>query len=213
MLINRRRSCNGSSLHEQIFTGPPWTSAVLDEQYYAPLDIGKDCRTASFTWTGQQNASYGTANPGAWSAMRRFIKLVSILLKLRHVGQPLPQSRCTDHLSQRSAMGQHRQSQPNDRQNTARQKSGKQQHADSDNASSRAGAGHDPKQQQQDPGIGRSPGGSGDGSAPRAGGKRNADNPSLSANQQDRRSQSGSQRGGDSVEALQDEQDSQDSKS
>jgi uncharacterized protein involved in copper resistance len=185
---------------------------VLDERYYAPLDIGKDCRTASFTWTGQQNASYGTANPGAWSAMRRFIKLVSILLKLRYVGQPSPQSRCTDHLSQRSAMGQHRQSQGNDRQNSARQKSGKQQHADSVNASSRASVAHGPKQQQQDPGTGRSPRGSGDGSAPRAGGKRNADNPSLSANQQDRRGQSGSQRGGDSVEALQDQQDSQDSK-
>jgi hypothetical protein len=176
------------------------------------IDIGKDCRTASFTWTGQQNASYGTARLGAWSAMRRFIKRVSILLRLRHVGQPLPQSRCTDHLSQRSAMGQHRQSQGNDRQNIARQKSRKQQHADSDNASSRTSAGHGPQQQQQDQGTGRSPRGSGDGSAPRAGGNRNADNPSLSANQQDRRGQSGSQRGGDSVEALQDEQDSQDSK-
>jgi hypothetical protein len=212
MLINRRRRCSGSSPHGQIFIGPPWTSVVLEEQYYAPLDIGKDCRTASFTWTRQQNASYGTANPGAWSAMRRFIKLVSILLRLRHVGQPLPQSRCTDHLSQRSAMGKHRQSQDNDRQNSARQKSGKQQHGDSDNASSRAGVAHGPKQQQQDPGAGRSPRASGDGSAPRGGGKRNADNPSLSANQQDRRGQSGSQRGGDSVEALQDEQDSQDGK-
>jgi hypothetical protein len=62
------------------------------------IDIGKDCRTASFTWTGQQNASCGTARLGAWSAMRRFIKLVSILLRLRRVGQPLPQSRRTDHL-------------------------------------------------------------------------------------------------------------------
>ena len=109
-------------------------------------------------------------------------------------------------------MGKHRQSQDNDRQNSARQKSGKQQHGDSDNASSRAGVAHGPKQQQQDPGAGRSPRASGDGSAPRGGGKRNADNPSLSANQQDRRGQSGSQRGGDSVEALQDEQDSQDGK-
>lgn len=174
------------------------------------IDIGKDCRTASFTWTGQQNVSYGTARLGGWSAMRRFIKLVSILLRLRHVGQPLPQSRCTDHLSQRSAMGQHRQSQGNDRQNAETQKSRKQQHADSDNASLRASAGHGPQQQQQDQGTGRSPRGSGDGSAPRAGGNRNADNPSLSANQQ--WGQSGSQRGGDSVEALQDEQDSQDSK-
>jgi hypothetical protein len=176
------------------------------------IDIGKDCRTASFTWTGQQNASYGTARLGAWSAMRRLIKLVSILLRLREVGQPLRQSRCTDHLSQRSAMGQHRQSQGDDRQNTARQKSGKQQHADSDNASSRTSAGHGPQQQQQDQGAGRSPRGSGDGTAPRAESTRNSDNPSLSANQQDRRGQSGSQRGGDSVEAPQDEQDSQDSK-
>jgi hypothetical protein len=176
------------------------------------IDIGKDCRTASFTRTGQQNGSYGTARLGAWSAMRRLIKRVSILLRLRHVGQPLPQSRCTDHLSQRSAMGQHRQSQGNDRQNIARQKSRNQQHADSDNGSSRTSAGHGPQQQQQDQGTGRSPRGSGDGSAPRAGGNRNADNPSLSANQQDRRGQSGSQRGGDSVEALQDQQDSQDSK-
>ena len=106
-------------------------------------------------------------------------------------------------------MGQHRQSQGNDRQNIARQKSGKQQHADSDNASSRTSAGHGP--QRQDQGTGCSPRGSSDGSAPGAGGKRNADNPSLSANQQDRRGQSGSQRGGDSVEARQDEQDSQDS--
>jgi hypothetical protein len=115
-------------------------------------------------------------------------------------------------LRQRSAMGQHRQSQGNDRQNTARQKSGKQQHADSDNASSRTSAAHGPQQQQQDPGTGRAPRGSGDASAPRAGGNRNADNPSLSANQQDRRGQSGSQRGGDSVEAPQDDQDQQDSK-
>ena len=108
-------------------------------------------------------------------------------------------------------MGQHRQSQSNDRQNTARQKSGKQQHAETDNAPSRTGPAHGPQQQQQDRGTARPPRGS-DGTAPRAGSNRNADNPSLSANQQDRRGQSGSQRGGDSVEALQDEQDSQDSK-
>ena len=108
-------------------------------------------------------------------------------------------------------MGQHRQSQSNDRQNTARQKSGKQQHADSDNASSPTGAARGPEQQQQDQGTARSPRGS-DGTAPRAASKRNADNPSLSANQQDRRGQSVSQRVGDSVDAPQDEQDSQDSK-
>jgi hypothetical protein len=113
--------------------------------------------------------------------------------------------------SQRTAMGQHRQSQSNNRQNTARQKSSKQQHADSDTASSRTGAARGPQQQQQDQGAGRSPRGSGDGTAPRAGSNRNADNPSLSANQQDRRGQSGSQRGGDSVEAPQDKEDSQDS--
>ena len=107
-------------------------------------------------------------------------------------------------------MGQHRQSQSNDRQNTARQKSGKQQHAETDNAPSRTGAAHGPQQQQQDRGTARPPRGS-DGTAPRAGSSRNADNPSLSANQQDRRGQSGSQRGGDSVEAPQDERDSQDS--
>jgi hypothetical protein len=108
-------------------------------------------------------------------------------------------------------MGQHRQSQSTDRQNTARQKSGKQQHPGSDNAASPTGAARGPEQQQQDQGTARSPRGS-DGTAPRAGSKRNADNPSLSANQQDRRGQSESQRGEGSVEAPQDEQNSQDSK-
>ena len=73
-------------------------------------------------------------------------------------------------------MGQHRQSQSNDRQNTAKQKSGKQQQAESGNPSSHTSATRGPEQQQQDQGTARPPSGS-DGTAPRAGSNRNADNP------------------------------------
>ena len=93
----RRAEARRTSKYSSVRRGPLWCS-VSDIMLL--IDIGKDCRTARFTWTGQQNASYGTARPAAWSAMRRFIKLVSILLRLQHAGQPLPQSRCTDHLSQ-----------------------------------------------------------------------------------------------------------------
>lgn len=98
-------------------------------------------------------------------------------------------------------MGKHRLSQNNDPKRTAQQLSGKQQHADSDKATSRPAARN--PQQQQNQATGRSQQGSGDGAAPRAGSSRDAHNPSLSANQEDRRGQQGSR---DSVESLQGEQ-------
>ncbi|MDQ6923190.1 MAG: hypothetical protein M3Z74_03390 [Pseudomonadota bacterium] len=98
-------------------------------------------------------------------------------------------------------MGKHRLSQKNDQKQAGQQRSGAQQHADSDKASSRPAARN--AQQQQHQGTGCSQQGSGDGAAPRAGSNRDADNPSLSANQEDRRGQQGS-RG--SVESLQGEQ-------
>jgi hypothetical protein len=97
-------------------------------------------------------------------------------------------------------MGKHRQSQNNDPKRTAQQQSGKQQHADSDKASSRPAV-HNPRQQQNQD---RSQLGSGDRATPRAGSNQGADNPSLSANQEDRRNQQASR---DSVESLQGEQD------
>jgi hypothetical protein len=87
------------------------------------------------------------------------------------------------------------------RKQAGQQQSGKQQHADSDKASSRPAARN--AQQQQNQGAGRSQQGSGDGAAPRVGSRRDADNPSLSANQEDRR---GQQAPRDSVESLQGEQ-------
>jgi len=98
-------------------------------------------------------------------------------------------------------MGKHRLSQDNDQKRTGEQQSGKQQHADSDRASSRAAARN--AQQQQNQGTGSSQQGSGDGAAPRAGSSRDADNPSLSANQEDRRGQQASR---DSVESLRGEE-------
>lgn len=99
-------------------------------------------------------------------------------------------------------MGKHRLSQDNDQKRAGQQQSGKQQHADSDKTSSRPAARN--AQQQQNQGSGRSQQlGSGDGATPRAGSNRDADNPSLSANQEDRRGQQTSQ---DSVESLQGEQ-------
>ena len=98
-------------------------------------------------------------------------------------------------------MGKHRLSQNSDQKPAGAQQSGKQQHADSDKASSRPAARN--AQQQQNQGTGRSRQGSGDGAAPRAGSNRDADNPSLSANQEDRRGQQGSR---DSVESSQGDQ-------
>jgi hypothetical protein len=98
-------------------------------------------------------------------------------------------------------MGKHRQSQNKDQKHAGQQQSGKQQHADSDKASSRPAARN--AQQQQNQGTGCSQQGSGDGAAPRAVSNRDADNPSLSANQEDRRGQQGSR---DSVESSQGEQ-------
>jgi hypothetical protein len=99
-------------------------------------------------------------------------------------------------------MGKHRPSQNNDPKRTAQQQSGKQQRADSDKASSRPAAPNPQQQQNQD--TGRSQLGSGDGAMPRAGSNRGADNPSLSANQEDRRGQEASRY---SVESLEGEQD------
>jgi hypothetical protein len=99
-------------------------------------------------------------------------------------------------------MGQHRQSKTD--QKIGQQQSGKQQRAESDKTSSRTGAASNPQQQTQ--GGGGSQQGSADGTAPRAGGNRDSDNPSLSANQDDRRGKQGSQSGRDSVESLRDEQ-------
>jgi hypothetical protein len=98
-------------------------------------------------------------------------------------------------------MGKHRLSQNNDQKQAGQQQSGKQQHPDSDKASSRPAARH--AQQQQNQGAGGSQQGSGDGVAPRAGSSRDAGNPSLSANQEDRRGQQASR---DSVESVQGEQ-------
>lgn len=97
-------------------------------------------------------------------------------------------------------MGTHRQSQNSDQKHAGQQQNGKQQHADSDKVSSRPAARDAQKQQNQ--GTGCSQQGSGDGAAPRAGSNRDADNPSLSANQEDRRGQQGSR---DSVESSQGE--------
>jgi hypothetical protein len=97
-------------------------------------------------------------------------------------------------------MGKHRLLHSNQK-HPAQQPSGKQQQADSDKTSSRPAARN--AQQQQNQGTGRSQLGSGDGAAPRAGSNRDADNPSLSANQEDRRGQQGSR---DSVESSQGEQ-------
>ena len=98
-------------------------------------------------------------------------------------------------------MGKHRPSQNSDQKRASQQQRGKQQHADSDKASSRPAARD--AQQQQNEGTGRSQQGSGDGAAPRAVSNRGADNPSLSANQEDRRGQQGSR---DSVECPQGDQ-------
>ena len=98
-------------------------------------------------------------------------------------------------------MGKHRLSQNNDRKQAGQQRSGEQQHRDSDKATSRPAARNAQQQQYQD--TGGSQQGSGDGAAPRAGSSRDAGNPSLSANQEDRRGQQASR---DSVESLQGEQ-------
>ncbi len=84
-------------------------------------------------------------------------------------------------------MGQHRQSQSNDEKNTADEQGEKQQKADPDKSSSRTSGS---RQQQQDQDAGRSQQGGSNVNAPRAGG-RDSDNPSESANQEDRRTTSG----------------------
>jgi hypothetical protein len=77
-------------------------------------------------------------------------------------------------------MGQHRQSQ--DPKNRSKQQGASQQDADRDKALSRTTG--KPQQQQYQEG-GRSQQGDSDGSAPRAGIRRDPENPSESANQED----------------------------
>ena len=90
-------------------------------------------------------------------------------------------------------MVQHRQSQSNDEKNTGRKRNGKQQRADYHKTSSSSAARN--PQQQQGQGAGSSQQGSADGTTPRAGSNRGADNPSLSANQEERRGSRDAQRG------------------
>ena len=94
-------------------------------------------------------------------------------------------------------MGQRRQSQSNDEKNSSRKRNGKQQRVGKDKASAPA---RSPQQRSQ--GADRSQQAFSDGAAPRAGSSRDADNPSLSANQEDHRGEQDARRG-DSVESLQ----------
>jgi hypothetical protein len=98
-------------------------------------------------------------------------------------------------------MGQHRQSQSNDEKNTGGKRTGKQQSANNAKTASTASAPKPAQQQGQD--ARRSQPGSSDGTSPRAGSNRDADNPSQSANQEDRHSQEDTHRARDSVEGLQ----------
>jgi hypothetical protein len=106
----------------------------------------------------------------------------------------------TINFSQRNTMGQHRQSQSNDEKNTGRKRTGKQQRANDAKTSSSPSARSPAQQQGED--ARRSQQGASDSTAPRAGSTRDADNPSLSANQEDRHGQDETRRGRDSVEGL-----------
>jgi hypothetical protein len=79
-------------------------------------------------------------------------------------------------------MGQHRQSQGNESKNRGEPQGGSQQNVDRDSASSQTTG--NPQQQQHQEG-GRSQQGDSDGTAPRSGTRRDPENPSESANQQD----------------------------